>query len=118
MLREQLKNFVSATETAEQQHYSKQAEHINKLPRCRFCKGHHWSDQCLVYPTVEERKEIIKDSCFLCLKEGHIAWKCLLSKTCVQYGRMNHHHRSLCFKGNKHMVNKNSQLGDRETNTL
>ena len=73
MLREQLNKNVCATERAEQQHYSTKAEHINRLPRCRFCKGHHWSDQCLVYPTIEERKEIIKDSCFLCLKEGYIA---------------------------------------------
>ena len=96
MLREQLNNYVYATERAEQQHYSTKADHINRFPRCRFCKGRRWSGQCLVYPTVEERKEIIKDSCFLCLKESHIAWKCLLSKTCVHCGRMNHHHRSLC----------------------
>ena len=35
------------------------------------------------YPTAEDRKQKIKDSCFLCLKRGHIAHKCRLNKCVV-----------------------------------
>ena len=63
---------------------------------CKFCIGNHWSDQCVEYPTSDDRKGKIKDSCFLCLKRGHIAHDCRLNKACYYCTRINHHHRSLC----------------------
>ena len=50
------------------------------------------------FDTAEERKLKIKDSCFLCLKPGHIANKCFSNKVCYHCGRKRHHHRSLCLK--------------------
>ena len=76
-------------------------KHHNKIlsenfVMCRFCDGNHWSDQCLEYPTLWDRKQHINDSCFRCLKRGHIAYKCIQNKSCFYCGRRNHHDRSLC----------------------
>ena len=64
----------------------------------RYCNGNHWSDQCTAFSTVEDRRQRIKDSCYICLKKGHIAFKCLREKQCIFCGKINHHHRSLCPK--------------------
>ena len=37
----------------------------------RFCNGNHWSDECRIYETAEERKQRIRGSCYICLKQGH-----------------------------------------------
>ena len=50
------------------------------------------------YRTVSERKKQLKDSCFKCLKTGHIAKDCKKGNVCVHCGEMNDHHRSLCTK--------------------
>ena len=116
--RELLNNYISATERAEELSYSKETEHETGSSRtnikertlqttqqnikiklfviCRFCDGNHWSDQCLKYPTLWDRKQHINDSCFRCLKRGHIAYKCIKNNSCFYCGRRNHHDRSLC----------------------
>ena len=81
--------------------------------QCRFCDGNHWSDQCVEYPTAKDRKLRIKDSCFFCLKRGHIAYKCLSNKTCFYCGRKNHHNRSLCPQ--KFTEKETKQVVDRAT---
>lgn len=123
--------YICATERAEQQGYSAKAETNIGLPLrtfskehsplpgkifalCRYCDGNHWSDQCMEYQTTEDRKKRIKDSCFRCLKQGHIAQKCLLNKDCIYCGRANHHHRSLCPKKFKYIENETAQLDDKE----
>ena len=63
---------------------------------CRFCNGNHWNDECTRYPTIEARKQKIKGSCFLCLKQGHKTKECTLTKNCFYCGQVNNHHRSLC----------------------
>ena len=65
---------------------------------CRFCNGQHWSDECGRYTTAEERKQKIKGSCFLCMKQGHLLAECGLKKECVYCHQRNNHHRSLCQK--------------------
>ena len=47
---------------------------INK--KCRFCRGHHWTDECRTYPTIEKRKEVIRGSCYRCLRPGHRSRDC------------------------------------------
>ena len=121
LLRELLKNYICAVEEVEQksdpgnvQHETELVEPVQEFPhqrfsqskrqtvhqglfkRCRYCRGNHWSDQYLDYFTSKDRKLHIKDSCFLCLKPGHIAFKCLSNKRCYHCGRTRHHHRSLC----------------------
>lgn len=133
MLRELLSNYICATERAEQQSDWKKAGnkyeslfristgvstllpysqtmHQQLILHCRYCDGNHWSDQCVVYPTCRERKQVIKDSCFLCLKQGHIANRCLLFKTCFYCGREKHHHRSLVLNNLR-----NTKLPDHTT---
>ena len=117
-LRELLNNYICATERAEELAYSEEAERETGSSRtnimrrtlqtaqqnnkrklfviCRFCDGNHWSDRCLEFPTLRERKQHINDSCFRCLKRGHIAYKCIPNKSCFYCGRRNHHDRSLC----------------------
>ena len=71
--------------------------------QCRYCKKRHWSDECPHFRTPEKRKRQLKDSCYRCLKVGHVAEECVLNKTCVYCGEANVHHRSLCpikFKSN------------------
>ena len=117
-LRELLNNCICATERAEELAYLEGEEHetgssrTNIMERtlqtpqqnikrklfviCRFCDGNHWSDQCLEYPTLWDRKQHINDSCFFCLKRGHIAYKCIQNRSCFYSGRRNHHVRSIC----------------------
>ena len=64
--------------------------------QCRYCSKRHWSDECTKYSTIEERKKQLKDSCFKCLKVGHVSKDCKRNKTCVYCGEINVHHRSLC----------------------
>ena len=63
-----------------------------------YCRGNHWSDQCLEYPSADDSKLKIKLSCFICLEPCHIADKCFSNKRCYYYRRKNHHHRSRCSK--------------------
>ena len=71
----------------------------NPSPRqgsCRFCNGQHWSDECQRYATVEERKQRIKGSCFICMKQGQRLGECGLKKSRVYCHQWNNHHRSIC----------------------
>ena len=66
--------------------------------KCRYCTNRHWSDECTKYKTIEERKQVLKNSCHKCLKSGHKTSDCKGSKICVHCGEKNVHHRSLCPK--------------------
>ena len=66
--------------------------------QCRYCEQRHWSDECPKYRTVEERKRQLKDSCYKCLKVGHMSKDCRKGKVCVHCGEVNVHHRNLCPK--------------------
>ena len=117
-LRELLNNYIQAMETAEQLSYSGKTEDSNeplfsspfnksrtlqnqniyhhyKL-QCIYYTGNHWSDQCKDFPTAEDRKHKIKDSCYLCLRKGHTVFKCQRNKQCIHCGHLNYHHRSRC----------------------
>ena len=69
-------------------------QNTNKI--CKFCSGQHWSGECGRYTTAEERKQKIKGSCFICMKQGHKVAECGLKKQCVYCHQWNNHHRSLC----------------------
>lgn len=66
--------------------------------QCRYCDKRHWSDECPKYKSIEERKQQLKDSCYRCLKVGHVSKECKQTKMCVYCGEFNVHHRSLCPK--------------------
>ena len=78
---------ATAQQTPQQQRYYNQ---------CRYCERRHWSDECPHFRSIVERKQKLKDSCYRCLKVGHVAIECALNKTCVYCGEANAHHRSLC----------------------
>ena len=46
-------------------------ERMRTHPKCRYCSENHWSDECEKYPTIEERKQKIKGSCYICLNPSH-----------------------------------------------
>ncbi|XP_060588499.1 uncharacterized protein LOC132743919 [Ruditapes philippinarum] len=73
---------------------------LNKpsIPICHFCKKKHWSDECTIYKTVDERKQRLKGCCYRCLKEGHYVNECVSNRACVYCKEFNKHHRSLCPK--------------------
>lgn len=82
---------------------TKQSSPTRFYDQCRYCDERHWSDECTKYSTLDERKKRLRDSCFKCLKVGHMSKDCKKIKTCVYCGESNSHHRSLCpkqFKGN------------------
>ncbi|CAG2200036.1 unnamed protein product [Mytilus edulis] len=65
---------------------------------CRYCDGHHWSDECRKFSTIEDRKQKIKGSCYTCLKPGHVSRDCKFEKACYHCKQKKGHHRSLCPK--------------------
>ena len=75
---------------------AKQSSTTRFYDQCRYCNERHWSDECSKYSTLEERKKRLRDSCFKCLKVGHMSKECKKNKTCVYCGEVNCHHRSLC----------------------
>ncbi|XP_065197167.1 uncharacterized protein LOC135828673 [Sycon ciliatum] len=66
----------------------------DRQPKCHFCKESHFSDECLKYRTVEQRKERVKDQCFRCFRKEHSARDCTITRKC--YYCSGPHHRSLC----------------------
>ena len=43
---------------------------------------------------MEERKQRIRGSCYICLKQGYKVSECALKKNCVYCGQSGNHHRS------------------------
>lgn len=91
--------------------------------KCRYCEKRHWSDECQQYPTIQERKTVLKDSCFRCLKIGHRSKDCRRNKVCVHCGANNKHHRSLCSKKFPtkragEMSNLTEEVMDKEKDTV
>ena len=74
---------VSSAETlmAGAQRANNRMERKTLSSRCRFCDGYHWSDECQKYTTMAARKQRIKGSCYICLREGHNANDCLKQGT-------------------------------------
>ncbi|CAC5402676.1 unnamed protein product [Mytilus coruscus] len=69
---------------------------VKKL--CIYCKGSHWSDECSMYKTVEDRKAQLNGLCYICLKSGHRLRDCTSDRKCVYCGKTKKHHRSLWLK--------------------
>lgn len=80
--------------------------------QCRYCNNKHWIDECIKYPTIEERKKQLKDSCYRCLKVGQLSKECKKTKTCVYCGEINIHHRSLCPQKFKTKVSSAHMSGE------
>ncbi len=60
--------------------------------RCIYCGGTHWSDQCTEYATIDARKERIKGSCYVCLKQDHNNKNCTSPKACFYCRTVGDHH--------------------------
>lgn len=95
---------------------TKQSSVTRYYDQCRYCEQRHWSDECSKYRTIEARKRQLKDSCYKCLKTGHMSKDCKRSKACVHCGEVNSHHRSLCPKkykasvSNAHLIEETDEL--------
>ena len=71
-------------------------KHRRRKKRCIYCKGEHWSDECLRYPNIEVRKNKLKNRCFICFKENHKTKQYKVpEKSCVHCGQNRKHHPSL-----------------------
>ena len=77
---------------------------------CRFCNGDHWNDECTRFPNIEARRQRIRGSCFICLKQGHGTNECTLTKNCFYCGQVNRHHRSLCPQKFGNLRNESAHL--------
>ena len=81
--------------------------------QCIYCNGNHWSDQCVEFTAAEDIRNKIRDSCDLCLKKGHTAFKNQRNKQSVYCWHLNQHHRTLCPKKFPSIINVS--LTERET---
>ena len=70
----------------------------------------------MVYPTAEERKKIIRDSYFVSEGRSHSFEKSLKQKVRLLWPYEPLSQKSLSQR--EYMVDKNSQLGDRETKQI
>ena len=77
---------------------TKQTSVTRFYDQCRYCEQRHWSDECPKYRIVDEKKRQLKDSCYKCLKTGHMYRDCKKGKACVHCGEVNAHYKSLCPK--------------------
>ena len=64
--------------------------------KCRYCSENHWSDECEKYSAIEERKQKIKGSCYICLNPTHQSSSCRQRVHCYYCKQWNRHHQSLC----------------------
>ena len=64
---------------------------------CAFCKGDHFSLNCLKVADKQKRREICKRDklCFNCLRNNHIVSDCFSKKKCKNC--QNKHHTALCL---------------------
>ncbi|CAC5413043.1 unnamed protein product [Mytilus coruscus] len=69
---------------------------VKKL--CIYCKGSHWSDECSMYKTIEDRKAQLNGLCYICLKSGHRYVIVLVTVNVYIVVKRKKHHRSLCLK--------------------
>ena len=51
-------------------------ERMRTHPKCRYCSENHWSDESEKFATIEERKQKIKGSCYICLNPTHQSSSC------------------------------------------
>ena len=138
LLRNYLKAYITAQETAENQfmmHQSEQGtvkgyqrsafnpkpfgttetllsnETLNHRKRnCLYCQGSHWSDECRKVKSPAARKDILKGKCYICLKSGHLMKNCTNEKQCYHCKEKHHHHRSLCPKLFESTANRDNAL--------
>uniref|UniRef100_A0A914X5A1 Peptidase aspartic putative domain-containing protein n=1 Tax=Plectus sambesii TaxID=2011161 RepID=A0A914X5A1_9BILA len=71
-------------------------QRFQRTPRCAFCQGEHWHDQCHVVATREMRLKKVADynMCPRCLGAGHNASQCNYKRPCF-FCRENHN-SALC----------------------
>ena len=68
-----------------------------KFP-CRFCEGEHYPSECVSFPTLESRLNLLRSKgwCDKCLSTNHLPSHCQRSlKPCFKF-RVSGHHVSLC----------------------
>ncbi|XP_065192585.1 uncharacterized protein LOC135823664 [Sycon ciliatum] len=68
-------------------------------PKCFYCSGAHFSDECGQYRDLDARKAHSKlnDRCSICFRSDHIARDCKQARPCF-HCKLSTHHRSLCGK--------------------
>ncbi|XP_066963167.1 uncharacterized protein [Macrobrachium rosenbergii] len=80
---------------------SQRSNSVNIQPKhkpCLFCNENHAAKYCSNYPSVESRRQKLRELslCFLCLQPGHVVSNCKTQVKCRHCdGR---HHTFLCFK--------------------
>ena len=67
-------------------------------PSCCYCQQSHFSGECGVVTTPDERKQILRRSgrCYICLRKYHVSKDCRSSNRCRKCG--GRHHSSICSK--------------------
>uniref|UniRef100_A0A914PDL8 Reverse transcriptase domain-containing protein n=1 Tax=Panagrolaimus davidi TaxID=227884 RepID=A0A914PDL8_9BILA len=72
-------------------------------PKCTFCEGPHWSDDCSIITTLDEARVLAseKNLCFTCFRHNHPTAECPKNVSC-----------HIC-KGQHHTL-RHRNFGDRE----
>ena len=63
---------------------------------CCFCEKNHWTDECQMFKTIDERKSKLRGRCYNCLSGNDLVAQCRSDKTCFYCKQKRHHHSSLC----------------------
>eukprot|EP00117_Sycon_ciliatum_P014471 scpid37562/ scgid14717/ len=87
-------SHVISTGVSLLQHHEKR-----RPPKCFYCSGAHFSDECEQYRDLDARKAHSKlnDRCSICFRSDHIARDCKQARPCF-HCKLSTHHRSLCDK--------------------
>nr|CAD2193097.1 unnamed protein product [Meloidogyne enterolobii] len=94
---------------------SQNGPNFNKGPRCIFCNGSHWNDQCQNYKNANLRIQFVraKNLCMGCLSSRHTRPQCPRPMTCFYCSGS--HPRALCLKkfgNNFNNLNINKEQGN------
>lgn len=94
----------------------------NTPPSCCYCSGSHQPQQCESVPSVEQRKQSLRQTgrCFVCLKRGHLGKDCRSPLRCSNCN--SRHHSSICYAARKandhpHINSPLTSLDSRGTTT-
>lgn len=114
--KERVENFAMNTVSSNNNVASTSTANFeNRKIVCKFCEKEHFSDLCLTFKTLEQRKERTKNLCQICLRDGHESKTCNNTKSCFYCKKKKSHHQSLCPDKFGTTNFSQSAKGERET---
>ena len=109
--RSSVSSSIKNTPVERKSMFSTQSLHVDteRDNHCAYCSQNHSSSKCLKITDPIARKELLRQNrmCFICLKQGHTANRCLKKYNCFKCSGK--HHISICYKGRNTSSVQNSK---------